>query len=157
MTTYTSLPAFLTDMADAIRSKTGGTSPIAAGDMPAAIAGISSLNIGTATASPSSTTSVSFTGLNGKPKLLCVFYESGSTRLTHSSSAHDFLSLCAYASTTYAVYTRCSGSPNYYVYQTADTSHFSWSYTNGKLTVTVSSTSYGAFDTSGTLRLVYVY
>ena len=157
MTTYTSLPAFLTDMADAIRSKTGGTSPIAAGDMPTAVAGISSLNIGTATATASSTTSVSFSGLNGEPKIFFVFYESGSDRLTHSTSAHDFLSLCAYGNTKHGVYTRCNGSPNYYVYQTADTSHFSWNYTSGKLTVTVSSTSYGSFGTSNVLRLVYVY
>lgn len=150
MTTYTSLPAFLTDIADAIRSKTGGSSAIAAGNMPTAIRNISSASIGEATAQRTNLSSISFTGLNGEPKLFCVFLDSGSFTFTGRSIAL----ICSYGDTTCGV-SAYGGSEADLQYRT---SYYSWTYSNGTLTVSCSSASSGgSFKASTTYRLVYVY
>lgn len=147
MTTYTSLPAFLTDIADAIREKTGGSSAIAAGNMPAAIRGISGGTIGTATAQRTKNTSISFTGLNGEPKMFCVFLHSGS----YTSNGHRIAVICAYGETTCGIW--AYGDDLGYTDQ-----HYGWTYTNNTLTVSCSSASIsGVFNASTTYRLVYVY
>lgn len=147
MTTYTSLPAFLTDIADAIRSKTGGSSAIAAGNMPTAIRNISSASIGEATAKRTTNTSISFTGLNGEPKLFCVFLDSGS----YTSTGHRIAMICAYGETTCGIW--AYGDDLGYNEQ-----RYGWTYANNTLTVSCSSASVGGvFNASTTYRLVYVY
>lgn len=150
---YTSIASFCSDIADAIRAQTGGSSPIAAEDFPTAIAGISTANVETATAQPTSTSSIKFTGLNGSPKMFCITLDSSSTG--SFSNARRIAAIIGYGTTTYGIYASQS-SRSAYVYW--NNSYYEWTYSGGTLTATCSSTSSGgSFVTSKTYRLVYVY
>ncbi len=149
MTTYTSLPAFLTDIADAIRSKTGGSSAIAAGNMPTAIRNISGMTVGTATANRNSNVNIIFTGLNGQPKMFCIFLDSGTAEI----QARNIAVLCGYNDAIYGV---CATKDSEFVYCGTG---YTKSYNNGSFSVTSSvATTYGTFrPTPAVYRLVYVY
>lgn len=159
MTTYTSLPAFLTDIADAIRSKTGGSAPIAAGDMPAAISNLSGVNIGTATANRTSAATITFTGLDAEPKLFCVIPNGVNT--SNWRDKKYIAAIVAYEDDIYALVATNGGSPNYYsyirCYHNNSTANYTWTYSNGSLTVKRGGdSSYGIFYDLEWL-LVYVY
>ena len=62
MPNHTSLASLFTDIADAIRGKTGGSAQLVADDFPTAIAAIPSLRVATASKTlTSAATSISFT------------------------------------------------------------------------------------------------
>lgn len=69
MPNHTSLASLFGDIADAIRAKTGGSAQITADDFPTAIAGITSLRVGTKTitTSSSSIAEINFTDLPAEP------------------------------------------------------------------------------------------
>jgi len=132
MTTYTSLPAFLTDIADAIRSKTGGSSAIAAGNMPTAIRNISTMSVTevTKTLSASSNT-LTLSGLSAEPKLFFCYCTGNLTNYPRVAavfydSFRDFI--CGISTS--------SNNNGKTVYSTT---YYSWSYENGTLTITATS------------------
>lgn len=116
-----------------------------------AAAPVTPVTIATAVYKPSSnSTSISFTGLSGEPKMFAVCPTGnitlGSTRYV-TSVMYD-------GSTTRGTYGYRSGSSatSYY-----SASYFTWTYSNGTLTIrTSSSTNGGDFSSSATYMLVYV-
>lgn len=110
-----------------------------------------SSTIATATTKPSSnSTSIAFTGVSGEPKLFAICPTGnitlGSTRYV-TSVIYD-------GTTTHGIYGYRSGSSatSYY-----SASYFTWTYSNGTLTIkTSSSTNGGNFSSSATYMLVYV-
>lgn len=117
----------------------------------AAGGGSAEVTIGTATVKPSSNgTSIAFSGLSGEPKAFAVIQTGnitlGTTRYV-TGVVHD-------GETTHGTYGYRSGSSatSYY-----SSSYFRWTYSNGTLTVTTtSSTNGGNFTSSATYVLVYV-
>ena len=121
----------------ALEGKTGAAAP--------------QVTIGSASTKPSSNaTSISFTGLTGQPKMFAISPTGnitlGSTRyvtgvMYDGSNTHG----------TYG-YRASSSATSYY-----SGSYFTWTYSNGTLTVrTNSSTNGGNFTTSATYQLAYV-
>lgn len=113
--------------------------------------GSAGASIGTASTKPSSNgTSISFTGLTGQPKMFAICPTGnitlGSTRYV-TGVMYD-------GTATHGTYGYRSGSSatSYY-----SSSYFRWTYENGTLTVTTtSSTNGGNFSSSATYLLVYV-
>ena len=108
-------------------------------------------SVGTASTKLSSNaTSISFTGLKGQPKAFAITPTGnitlGSTRYV-TGVMYD-------GSTTHGVYGyRASSSATSYYSAT----YFTWTYSNGTLTITTnSSTNGGNFTSSATYKLVYV-
>lgn len=111
--------------------------------------------VGTASKSNSSATatSLAFSGLNGSPKAFAVRLETALSR--NSSSSYYYITTMQYDGTnTYGNYWRMS-TGNYY----ADTTHYSFTYSSGTLTVKSSGsrTAAGGSFYNGTYELVYVY
>lgn len=121
----------------ALEGKTGAAAP--------------QVTIGSASTKPSSnSTSISFTGLKGQPKMFAIIPTGnitlGSTRYV-TSVMYD-------GSTTHGTYGyRASSSATSYY----SSSYFTWTYSNGTLTVKTSSSSNGGnFTSSATYQLAYV-
>ena len=116
-----------------------------------AAGGASAPNIGTVNMKPSSnSTSISFSGLSGEPKMFAICPTGnitlGSTRYV-TGVVYD-------GTTTRGTYGYRSGS-SATSYHSA--SYFTWAYDNGTLTVrTNSSTNGGNFTSSATYQLVYI-
>ena len=113
--------------------------------------GGSSVTIETKTTKPSSnSTSISFTGLKAEPKVFAIC-PTGNITL---SSTRYVTSVMYDGSTTHGTYgyRQSSSATSYY-----SASYFTWTYSNGTLTVkTSSSTNGGNFTSSATYQLVYV-
>lgn len=82
MPNHTSLASLFTDIADAIRARTGGSTQITADDFPTAIAAIPSFNVAKTTATGSGLRSISFSNLPGQP-LLFYCYKQATTYNSH--------------------------------------------------------------------------
>ena len=98
----------------------------------------------------SNSTSISFTGLTAQPKMFAICPTGnitlGSTRYV-TSVMYD-------GSTTHGTYGYRSGSTAYSYYSA---SYFTWTYSNGTLTVrTNSATNGGNFNNSVTYKLAYI-
>lgn len=145
-----------------IRNK-GGTVPSSqvSGNLASAIESIpsgttTSTTVGSATKTLSSrSTSISFTGLTGSPS---AFYICPTGNITYSTS-YRYVSCVSYdGSITKGVYVVSSGSSSNRTYTgTYSTSYFTWTYSNGTLTVkSSSSTNGGYFANNVAYQLIYV-
>ena len=149
MATYNNLSALFTAIANAIRSKTGGTAAITANNFPTAIAGITSRQVGTATASRTSTTKISFS-VSGNPVAFAMV--NNHTAENTSSSAYMCTGIVWTGSTYYRqrLKMRASTAADVYV----GTGNVSKSYSNGTLTLTISG---DTLSGGGDYLLLYVY
>lgn len=111
----------------------------------------SGASVGFASTKPSSnSTSISFTGLTGQPKMFAI---SPTGNITLGSTRY-VTGVMYDGSTTHGTYgyRSSSSATSYY-----SASYFTWAYSNGTLTVTTSSsTNGGNFTSSTTYKLVYV-
>lgn len=113
--------------------------------------GAASVSVGSASTKPSSnSTSISFTGLTGQPKMFAI---SPTGNITLGSTRY-VTGVMYDGSTTHGTYgyRQSSSATSYY-----SASYFTWTYSNGTLTVkTSSSTNGGNFTSSTTYKLAYV-
>ena len=150
---HTTLTSLFSDIADAIRAKTGGSAQLVADDFPTAIAAIPSCTVATASATAGGSRSISFSGLAARPKLWAVI-ATGDVNNTQSyyyatSAVWDGNSVRALALARPGTNTAMIGDK----YE----SNWTQSFNNGTLTVTMGSTSYHQFKSGITYDLVYVY
>ena len=156
MTTYTSLPAFLTDIADAIRSKTGGSSALAAGNMPTAIAGITTLRVGsqTITTSSSGIAGINFTDLPAEPVyFFCFGTPSFSNDMAGSTSYRYITAVWFDGEHVYSHQCVRNGTNGFYTYFTTDTA--TTTYSNGTLNLHRGSATNTRFYSSLIYTLIY--
>ena len=115
----------------------------------------SGANIAETTKSPSSNaTSIAFTGLAAQPKAFMLI---ATTQITVSSTYY-VSSVMSDGTNTYGAYVRKGSGGSSSAYQHVSSSYFSWTYSNGTLTVkTQSSTNGGNFKSGVTYRLIYIY
>ena len=121
----------------ALEGKTGAAAP--------------QVTVGTVSVKPTSnSTSISFTGLKGEPKIFAI---STTAQITLGSTRY-VTSVMYDGDKTHGVYGYRQSSTAYAYYSNA---YFTWTYTNGTLKVTAnSSTNGGNFTNSVTYELVYV-
>lgn len=101
----------------------------------------------------SNATSIAFTGLSAQPKAFMLI---ATTQITVSSTYY-VSSVMSNGTDTYGAYVR-KGSGSSSAYQYVSSSYFSWTYSNGTLTVKTQSSTYGGyFKSSVTYRLIYIY
>ena len=155
MPNHTSLASLFSDIADAIRAKTGGSTQIAADVFPTAIAGIAAARIGETTASNSSNEqTISFT-VNGEPTVFaCVPVSSSdsNTTVSLSSSARIVTGVIKYGNNTYHGMQVGGGTTFALRVNQVDTT-----YSNGTLTLSINASNGGEFRSGVTYRLLYVY
>ena len=155
---HTSLTALFSDIADAIRAKTGGSASIVADDFPTAIAAIpAGLTMGVATYTPgSNTTSISF-DVDGEPQYFCC-HEVKQSNLQPSGSTYFPIIAVWYNGTTVYGYRLGSSS---YLYCYSDKFTKTYSSTTGKLTLkdptTGSSNQKSWFYSGVEYQLIYFY
>lgn len=147
------MDAMATNLQSAVSEADTQTSLIA--QIEAALEGktgaAASVSVRTATTKPSSnSTTISFTGLTAQPKMFAI---SPTGNITLGSTRY-VTSVMYDGSTTHGTYGyRASSSATSYY----SASYFTWTYSNGTLTVrTNSSTNGGNFTSSATYKLVYV-
>ena len=111
--------------------------------------------VGTTTKSLSSNaTSIAFTDLPAQPKAFMVI---ATTQITLASTYY-VSAITSDGNTTYGTYIRKSSGGGSSAYQYVSSSYFSWTYSDGTLTVKTQSSTYGGyFKSSVTYRLIYVY
>ena len=141
---HTTLTSLFSDIADAIRAKTGSSAAIVADNFPSAIAAISTGTVATATKEVSgsgNTREITFT-VSGDP-------QAWSCMLTTAAQAYGSMYYVAaqYDGTTVNAWTK-SGT----YYSDVMTS----SYSNGTLTITIPSSNYSYWH-NGTWSLIYTY
>ena len=147
---HTSLASLFSDIADAIRGKTGSSAQIVADNFPTAIAGIEARKIGTATTTigSSNTAEISF-NVSGNPVAFALQFENSS--YVNASSTRTVASVIFDGSNYGHTMTR-----NGYLYFYSG--QVSTAYSNGVLTATISNSSTnGLFRSSATYLLIYVY
>lgn len=106
-----------------------------------------------AKAPTSNATSISFSGLAAKPRAFMLI---ATTQITLSSTYY-VTAVTSDGTNTYGTYVR-KGSGNSSSYNYVSSSYFSWTYSNGVLTVSTQSSSRGGnFKSNVTYRLIYVY
>ena len=152
---HTSLASLFTDIADAIRGKTGGTAALVADDFPTAIAGIPA---GLTLASPltarrSSATAIAFSSLQGKPEFFAVVVAGGAIQLT--SSALRTLAVIYDGTNVRGVYFY-RGSSSAVAYNTTTYFSYTWDADTNTLTVETSNSSY-EFHSNYDYQLIYAY
>lgn len=114
------------------------------------VSGGSSSTVGEATVTPtSSSTSISFS-VAGEPIAFSLVLDA---QITLSTTRY-VMAIHSSGSTTYGIYGYRSGNSSYIYYSA---SYFSWSYSNGTLTVRSSSSTNGGYFRSVRYRLIYVY
>ena len=148
MPNHNSLASLFGDIADAIRDKTGGSSPIVADDFPTAIAAISTKTLVQATVSMSNSATKSITGLLGKP----LFFVLLAPAISQTASSYI---TAAWSSSDTAMTFHYGNMPTGSKWALTKDTTGSWSYSNGTLSVNSQNT-YRKFF-SGTYTLVYVY
>ncbi len=153
MATHTSLASLFSDIATAIRSKTGSSAAIVADGFPAAIASIPTGAVDVKTMDAEGGGSLSWTGLLGEPKAF--FIHNTQSSLSLSSTTKRLICVYYDGETTYGVFAY-KGTSNGIINHTSN--YYSWTYSNGTLTANCSSTSNGGSFTSGNhYMLLYVY
>lgn len=152
---HTSLTSLFSDIADAIRAKTGGSSSIVADDFPTAIAGINTSRYGeTSAANSSDSSSISFT-VSGEPTVFaCVpVTDTGSNKtVSISSSTRIVTGVIKYGNNIYHGMQVGGGTSFALRISQVDTA-----YNNGTFTLTVNASNAGKFLNGVTYRLLYVY
>ena len=160
---HTSLASLFTDIADAIRGKTGGSAALVADDFPTAIAAIPGCTVRAVTATPSSDSdSLSFTvnsGMSGLPKIFSCAPGLAGTTNSLGTGKRYIMSLQYNGSVLYgeSVY-RSSSSGTIYGYN----DRYTVSRSGNTLTISetrtgMSSSLYSYFKSGLVYRLVYAY
>lgn len=99
----------------------------------------------------SNATTISFTGLSAKPKMFSVVLDQQSSL----GSTRYVIAVHSDGTNTYGIWGYSSSNTRYAYYSD---SYFTWSYSNGTLTVnTNSTTNGGAFRNGYNYRLIYAY
>lgn len=113
------------------------------------------VHVASATKAPSSNaTSISFSGLAAQPKAFMLI---ATTQITLSSTYY-VTAVTSDGTNTYGTYVRKGSGSSSSAYNYVSSSYFSWTYSNGTLTVkSQSSNSGGNFKSSVTYRLIYIY
>lgn len=160
---HTSLASLFTDIADAIRGKTGGSAALVADNFPTAIASIPGCMVASVTATPSSDSgSLSFTvssSMSGLPKMFSCAPGLYGTTHDLSTGSRYIMSLQYDGSVLYgeSVY-RGSSTGNIYGYN----DRYTVSRSGNTLTISedrtgMSSSLYTYFKSGLVYRLVYAY
>lgn len=161
---HASLASLFSDIADAIRGKTGGTAALVADNFPTAIAAIPGVRVAavTATVGSSDSDSLSFTvssSMSGLPKMFSCAPGLAGTSSSLGSGKRYIMSLQYNGSTIYGetVY-RSSNSGTIYGYN----DRYTVSRSGNTLTISenrtgMSSSIYSYFKASTVYRLVYAY
>lgn len=160
---HTSLASLFTDIADAIRGKTGGTAALVADNFPTAIAAIPGVRVAAVTATPSSDSdSLSFTvssSMSGLPKIFSCAPGLAGTTNSLGTGKRYIMSLQYNGSVIYGetVY-RSSSSGTIYGYN----DRYTVSRSGNTLTISedrtgMSSSLYSYFKNGLVYRLVYAY
>ena len=111
------------------------------------------ITVETATASGAGSTSISFTGLSGEPKMFSVC----AVAQFNNSATRCVVSVMFDGTTTYGNWVYQSSNKSWGILY-ASSSYFSFTYSNGTLTISTSSTTNGGVFRSGTnYRLIYSY
>ena len=152
---HTSLASLFSDIADAIRAKTGGTAALVADDFPTAIAGIpAGLTLASPlTAKRSSATAIAFSSLQGKPEFFAVVVAGGSIQLT--SSGYRTLAVIYDGTDVRGVYFY-RGSSSAIGYNSTTDFSYTWNAGTSTLTVSTSNSSY-VFHNNYNYQLIYAY
>ena len=158
MPNHTSLVSLFGDIADAIRGKTGGSSQIAADDFPTAIAGITSLRVGTKTitTSSSSIAGINFTDLPAEPVYFFCFGTPSYIASMAGSTSYRYITAVWFdGEHVYSHQIVRSGSSSAYTYFTTDTA--TKTYSNGTLNLHRGSETSHRFFSSLIYTLIYFY
>ena len=157
---HTSLTSLFSDIADAIRAKTGGTAQITADSFPTAIAAISTLRKGTSTVTPSANSkSAAFNNMLGNPKYFFCFakadvYDTGTSNTYFAAIWYDGTnntqSEYGYKSSNYAGARYLDNADGTYITK-------SYSSANARLTLTGKSSVSRYFKSGVTYELIYFY
>ena len=152
---HTSLASLFTDIADAIRGKTGGTAALVADDFPTAIAGIpTGLTLASPlTAKRSSATAIAFSSLQGKPEFFAVVAAGNSIQLTSNGGR---ILVVIYDGTDVRGVYFYRGSSSSIGYTVTQNFSYTWDAGTNTLTVTVSNTS-TEFHSNYNYQLIYAY
>ncbi len=143
---HTSLASLFSDIADAIRAKTGGTAALVADNFPTAIGAIPSLRTATASKTLSTTSrNLAFSGLPAKPKLFYCWYASSIVGTT------AYVSSVFYDGTSTLGYYNSTSSNGKIIYSATN---FSYTYSNGTLTVK-SASPYFQYNVEYHLLIIY--
>ena len=111
------------------------------------------ITVETATASGAGSTSISFTGLSGEPKMFSIC----AVAQFNNSATRCVVSVMFDGTTTYGNWEYQSSNKSWGILY-ASSSYFSFTYSNGTLTISTSSTINGGVFRSGTnYRLIYSY
>lgn len=140
---HTSLTSLFSDIADAIRAKTGSSATIVADNFPAAIANISAGTVATATQTISGSNSLTITfSVSGEPQAWAIM-------LTTAGSVYGsgYYVAAQYDGITVNAWTKDGSFLN---------SGITSSYENGALTITAAQSNYKYWH-NGTWSLIYTY
>ena len=154
MPNHTSLASLFSDIADAIRAKTGGSAQIAADDFPTAIAGIAAARIGETDATNSSSAqTISFT-VSGEPIVYaCVPVTNTDVNKTASlGTARIVTGVIKYGNNTYHDMQVGGGSS-----LALRINQVNATYSNGTFTLSITASNGGNFFGGVKYRLLYVY
>ena len=157
MPTYTALPSLFSAIANAIRGKTGSSAQMVADEFPEEIAAIPGARMATATASPGSGTSLSlsFSGLQGEPKMFGVRAPANTITTSYSYRRVIFVGYDGTADMFGVSGKGPTGGSSMNLYSTG--SRFSFTYNNGTLTITSSGSTTGGYFVNGNYTLMYAY
>lgn len=157
MPNHTSLVSLFGDIADAIRGKTGGSSQIAADDFPTAIAGITSLRVGTKTITTSSSgiVGINFTDLPAEPVYFFCFGTPSYTGGMSGSTSYRYVTSVWFDGEHVYSHRLYRGSNSATLY--FDTDVVTKSYSNGTLNLHRGSDTNHRFYSSQTYTLIYFY
>ena len=153
---HTSLTSLFSDIADAIRAKTGGSSAIVADDFPTAIAAIQA---GLTFASPvtaqrTNNLNINFSNLAAEPKFF-VLFASASSGVDITSTGNSRTVFVQYDGTNtkgaYMLWTKNSNT----AWTVVTTYSYSWDSTTNTLTITAPSGR--QFQSSHDYTLLYAY
>ena len=144
---HTSLASLFSDIAAAIRAKSGGTAQIVADDFPDAIAAIPTGTVAVATATRSHARSIQFS-VAGEPKAFAL--QSTAERTLGSSTAFEVV--CAVSDGATLTYS-CAGTSNQVYYYTDGS--LTAAYAGGTLTLTTLAAR--PWKANASYKLVYIY
>ena len=158
MATHTSLVSLFSDIADAIRDKNGSSAQLVADEFPTTIANLEAVGMGTVTASPgsSSSLSINFTGLQGEPIMFACIPADFSISDSYSYRRVVFVGYDGTSDMIGASVPKShAGSSSYYLYPTGN--YFSFTYSSGTLTITSVGRTSGGYFANVVYTLIYAY
>ena len=157
MPNHASLASLFGDIADAIRGKTGGSAPIVADDFPTAIAGITTLRVGTKTITTSSSgiAGINFTDLPADPVYFFCFGTPSYSGGMAGSTSYRYITAVWFDGEHVYSHRLYRGSNSTYLY--FDTDVVTKSYSDGTLNLHRGSDTNHRFYSSLIYTLIYFY